>query len=116
MPVFSADNLKALLFGLSLRLYVNDLTPKRDTPYSAFEELEFGAGGYIPGRLRSWSIDGDRATHTPETFIFRDPVGKLFGYFVTRDDATVAWAHRFVEPIDVRLPGTRIIITPKLKI
>ena len=75
--------LRAFLAGaMSLHLYA---TSAGDV------YIEASGGGYAPIQLHpnAWVIDGLSATYPEQVFTMTGPLGDVYGYYVTRDEAVI---------------------------
>jgi hypothetical protein len=80
----------------TLRLFANDITPKRGDTAADYVEVE--GGGYVPRAVRwpMWGIDEDLVAHLGEQrFVFDDAAGRVYGWYLTCDvDGAVLCAGR----------------------
>lgn len=105
---------------LIMRLFANDLKPSKSTGRSDVEEV-FG-GGYSPKELEAfrWSfMNGNPsvAQYPEVVWAFDSPVGKVFGYYLTRTDGSLLWLERFHNgPYEIDTRGDKIKVSPKISL
>ena len=111
--------------NLSLRLYINNVTPDENSTLATFTEV-LNESGYTTGGQSltpgSWSIvsgNPSQAEHTEMTWTFTGALtapGDGYGYYVTRDTGgELMWAERFTNgPFPITTNGDEIKITPRL--
>lgn len=99
---------------LVLRLYTNDVEPGESD--EARKYIEAKGYGYAAVQLRAgdWTIlEGPPAAAraAQKTFTFTGPLGKVYGYYLTRaHNGRLAYAERFPAPQEVASNGDRIKI------
>jgi hypothetical protein len=109
------------LSGLSLKLYVNDITPgDGDTVEDYVEASGFG---YLPQHLTGnlWTFDQGppvTAEYPWLTFSFSGALGPVYGYYVvTQTTNKLLWAERFANaPFVITGASDTIKILPKFQV
>lgn len=111
--------------NISIRLYINNVTPDESSTVSTFTEV-LNERGYTTGGQSftpaSWDIvsgNPSQAEHTEIVWTFTGALtapGDVYGYYVTRDGGgELMWAERFVNgPFNITTNGDEIKITPRL--
>ena len=106
---------------LTLRLFVNDVTPGQ----AGISYTEAAGGGYAAVTLTngSWTVntanDPSDATYAQQTITFTGALTTnttVYGYYVTDADDTVVWAERLTGSITPANNGDNIKITPKFQL
>jgi len=102
------DNLRAIVAGLTLRLFTDDVEP--DSAFTLADLTEASGGGYAPIALNPllWEeAPHKRLAYPKQRFTFTGPVagGVVHGYYLTRDGKMFG-AERFREPWQVQVPGS----------
>lgn len=106
--------------NLTLRLFVNDVTPEQaGTTYT-----QAAGGGYAAKALTngSWTVnpasDPSEATYAQQVFTFTGALTTnttIYGYYVTDADNTVLWGERLIAPFTPANNGDHLDITPKFQ-
>ena len=111
--------------NISIRLYINAVTPDESSVVGTFTEV-LNEAGYTTGGTSltpaSWTIvsgNPSQAEHTEITFAFTGALtapGDVYGYYVTRDTGgELMWAERFTNgPFNITTNGDEIKVTPRL--
>ncbi len=105
---------------LTLRLFVNDVTPAQ----TGVAYTEAAGGNYAAKTLTngSWTVtvanDPSDAVYAQQVFTFSgalttNPI--IYGYYVTDADGTVLWAERLTAPFTPANDGDHVDITPKFQ-
>ena len=103
----------------TLRLFVNDITPTKQTARGDLQEAP-GNKGYAAVVLTpaNWKItagDPPLAEYPKIVFTFTGSMGFVYGYFITASDGTLRWVERFDgDPVPIRNADDQIKITPRL--
>jgi hypothetical protein len=98
-----------------LRLYVNDYTPTVNSKSSDF--VEASGAGYSSHALtgEAWKVTEEVAEYDEQIFTFTGSLGKVYGYFMTRQaSGRIMHAERFEDPFEVKYSGDQIKITPRV--
>ena len=106
--------------NLTLRLFVNDVTPAQ----TGVSYTEATGGGYAAKTLAngSWTVatanDPSDAVYTQQAFTFNGALSTnptIYGYYVTDADNTILWAERLTAPFTPANDGDHVDITPKFQ-
>jgi hypothetical protein len=106
--------------NLTLRLFVNDVTPAQ----TGISYTEATGGGYAAKTMAngSWTVnpasDPSEATYAQQVFTFTGTLTTnttIYGYYVTDADNTVLWAERLTAPFTPANDGDHVDITPKFQ-
>ena len=106
-----------LKIPLVLRIYVNDRNPGLEDEVSNYTEV-LGSGyssePLVPERWTLPDASRPRAIYPEVKFVFSDEIGKVFGYYVTREQTgELEWAERFSDgPYDIKRWGDEITVVP----
>lgn len=105
--------------NLTMKLFVNDVTPADTNTAGSFTEAT--GGGYVSKTLTngSWTItvghDPSDATYAAQTWTFTGPLTTnttVYGYFVTDADGTLIFADRLSSSFIPADNGDQLVITP----
>jgi len=105
---------------LTLRLFVNDVTPGQ----AGISYTEAAGGGYAAITLTngSWTVntanDPSDAVYAQQTFTLTGALttnDTIYGYYVTDADATVVYAERLAASFTPLNNGDNIKVTPKFQ-
>lgn len=105
----------------TLRLFANDHLPTMDSQRGDLVEVESGKG-YAPVPLvpARWEVTAGKppmATYPKVIFTFTEPVGKVFGYFVTGPTGALDWVERFeTGPYLMSEPDDQIKVNPRFEL
>lgn len=108
---------------LTLRLFVNDVTPL-DT-HTAANYTEATGGGYVVKTLTcgGWTItpgnDPSDAVYPVQVFTFSGALStnpNIYGYYVTDGDGVLQWAERLVAAFTPVSDGDRLSVTAKFQL
>lgn len=106
---------------LVLRLFTNDITPKKSDTTATYQEAS--GNGYAQKNLdpSGWTVTETvppAALHAQQIFSFTGPVGNVYGYFLTRvTSGRIAWAERFANgPYEITRSGDEIKVAPRIEL
>ncbi len=108
--------LEWLIRGLTLRLFVNERTPRDGD--AADDYTEMSSGGYRPLGIHEtdWRTTQDRFTvKAPLAFTFTGSGQDVTGWYLTRGDVLIK-AERLDEVFPVRLRDDRLEVKPWLEL
>lgn len=106
--------------NLTLRLFVNDVTPAQ----VGVSYTEASGGGYASKTMAngSWTVnpasDPSEAAYAQQVFTFTGALTTnptVYGYYVTDADNTIVWAERLTAPFTPANDGDHVDITPKFQ-
>lgn len=108
---------------LTLKLFVNDITPV-DT-HTASDYTEASGGGYSAKTLTagSWTIntanDPSDAVYAQQTWTFTGQLSggaTIYGYYVVNANGVLIWAERLPYPFTPYANGDQLRVTPKFQL
>lgn len=109
--------------NLTLKLFVNDVTPA-DTDTAA-TYTEASGGGYAAKTLTngSWTVatgnDPSDAVYADQAFVFTGPLTTnltVYGYYVEDADGVLQWSERLGSTFTPENNGDSLTITPKFQL
>jgi len=106
----------------AIRLFANDYKPNSKTIRGHFKEVNGGgykAKKFSPGHWKMVANQEDMpvyAEYQEMEWSFDEPIGEVYGYFVTQlPSSELVWAERFENgPYRINTVGDKIKITPRL--
>ena len=110
---------KQLIGDLTVKLFVNDITPSNGDTLATY--IEMSTLGYAPKTITpaGWTIiptlNKALGTHTMLTWVFSAgaPV-TIYGLFVVDSRGALRWMDRLETPLDVGQASDSLSITPRL--
>lgn len=106
--------------NLTLKLFVNDVTPEQ----TGISYTEAVGGGYAAKTLAngSWTVtpanDPSDAVYAQQVFTFTGALTTnttIYGYYVEDADGTILWAERLTASFTPANSGDHVDITPKFQ-
>lgn len=104
--------------SLILRLFANNATITEDTLSTDVVEVS-STNGYSSKPLQgsSWIISDTLATYPLQQWTFTNPLGNIYGYYVTNTTGTLLLAEKFSSgPYNIQTNGDTISVTLNLNL
>lgn len=106
----------------AIRLYANDYRPSSKSLRSHFKEVKGGSYKAKKFSPAHWKMIADQddmpvfAEYPEMEWSFDEPIGEVYGYFVTQlPTGELVWAERFENgPYRIQTVGDKIKVTPRL--
>jgi len=112
---------KRAVENLTLKLYVNNVTPAEGDTASTYTEMSTQGYAAINLVAGSWTVTAGApsdATYTQQTWTFDGTGGltQVYGYFLVGTTSTLLyWAEKFSDgPYPISNNGDKILLTPKI--